>query len=93
MHRLSLQMFIGTTWGEVNADLAAKFNAGNKAQSLLGVNYYNYQHAVDNNNDNFTDVTLQNRISLFNKWSFNRKDNRVFPWQAGIFMKIAGAVK
>ncbi|WP_240347964.1 TonB-dependent receptor [Longitalea arenae] len=68
----------GTSWGEANVDLAAKFKAGNKTQSLLGVNYYNYQHPVDNNNDNFTDVTLQNRISVFNKWSFDRKDNRLF---------------
>lgn len=67
----------GTTWGEVNADLAAKFKAGKKVQSLLGVNYFNYQHPVDNNNDNFTDATIQNRISVFNKWSFDRKDNRL----------------
>ena len=68
----------GTSWGEVNADLAAKFKVGNKVQSLLGVNYFNYQNPIDNNNDNFTDVTLQNRISIFNKWNFDRKDNRVF---------------
>lgn len=68
----------GTSWGEANVDLAAKSRIGNKVQSLWGVNYYNYQHPVDNNNDNFTDVTLQNRISVFNKWSFDRKDNRVF---------------
>lgn len=68
----------GTTWAEVNADLAAKFSVGKKAQSLLGVNYFNYSNPIDNNNDNFTDVTLQNRISVFNKWSFDRKDNRVF---------------
>lgn len=68
----------GTTWAEVNADLAAKFSVGKKAQSLLGVNYFNYSNPIDNNNDNFTDVTLQNRISIFNKWSFDRKDNRVF---------------
>lgn len=68
----------GTTWGEVNADIAGKFNVGQRAQSLLGVNYFNYQNPVDNNNDNFTDVTLQNRISVFNKWSFNLKDDRVF---------------
>jgi outer membrane receptor for ferrienterochelin and colicins len=67
-----------TSWGEVNADLAAKFKIGNKAQSLVGVNYFNYQNAIDNNNDHFTDVTLQNRISVFNKWAFDRKDNRVF---------------
>lgn len=68
----------GTTWGEVNTDVAAKFRAGKKAQSLLGLNYFNYQNPVDNNKDNFTDVTLQNRISVFNKWSFDRQDNRLF---------------
>ena len=74
---LSVDVF-GTTWGEVNTDIAAKFNIAKKAQSLLGVNYYNYQNPIDNNNDNFTDVTLQNRISIFNKWNFSRKDNRLF---------------
>lgn len=68
----------GTSWGEVNTDLAAKIKAGTKAQSLLGLSYFNFQNRVDNNNDGFTDVTLQNRISLFNKWNFDRKDNRTF---------------
>lgn len=74
---LSADVF-GTSWGEVNADIAGKFKAGKKAQSLLGVNYFNYQLPIDNNNDGFTDVTLQNRISVFNKWNFDRKDNRLF---------------
>jgi outer membrane receptor for ferrienterochelin and colicins len=47
------------------------------ATSLFGLNYYNYQQPVDKNGDGFTDVTLQNRISLFNKWSLKRKDFRV----------------
>jgi outer membrane receptor for ferrienterochelin and colicins len=67
-----------TTWADVNADIGVKFNAGDKASSLLGINYFNYQNPIDNNGDGFTDVTLQNRISVFNKWSFDRKDNRVF---------------
>lgn len=71
-----------TTWGEVNTDLAAKFKAGKKAQSLLGVNYFNYSNPIDNNNDNFTDVTLQDRISIFNKWGFDRKDGRIFSLAA-----------
>ncbi len=74
---VAVDMF-GTTWGEVNTDIAAKFRAGKKAQSLLGLNYFNYQNPIDNNKDNFTDVTLQNRLSVFNKWSFDRKDNRLF---------------
>lgn len=67
-----------TSWGEANTDLSVKFNAGKKALSLLGVNYFNFQNKVDNNNDNFTDVTLQNRISVFNKWTFERSENREF---------------
>jgi outer membrane receptor for ferrienterochelin and colicins len=68
----------GTGWGELNADLAAKLNAGKKAQSLVGVNYFNYQNPIDNNKDGFTDVTLQHRVSLFNKWNILRKDDRIF---------------
>lgn len=68
----------GTSWGEINTDIAGKFNVGKKTQSLLGINYFNYQNPIDNNNDNFTDLTLQNRISVFNKWNFDRKDNRIF---------------
>ncbi|MBX2931713.1 MAG: TonB-dependent receptor [Chitinophagaceae bacterium] len=68
----------GTTWGEINTDFAAKFNTGKKAQSLIGVNYFNFQNRVDNNYDGFTDMTLQNRISVFNKWNFERKNNRIF---------------
>lgn len=66
-----------TSIGEYNVDINTKFNAG-KTVSLLGVNYFNYWNRRDINNDNFTDVTLQNRISLFNKWNFNRRSNRMF---------------
>ncbi len=69
-----------TTWQEVNTDIGVKFNMGNKAQSILGVNYFNYQHPIDNNGDNFTDVTLQNRISVFNKWDIRRKDDKAFSF-------------
>ncbi|OJU76474.1 MAG: TonB-dependent receptor [Bacteroidetes bacterium 47-18] len=72
----------GTSWGEVNTDVAGKFRIGKTAQSLLGVNYFNYSNPVDHNNDNFTDVTLQNRVSLFNKWNFERKHNRVLSLAA-----------
>lgn len=71
-----------THWMDVNTDIGMKFNAGKKATSLFGVNYFNYQNPVDNNGDGFTDVTLQNRISLFNKWSFDREQGRVFNMAA-----------
>ncbi|MCP9751473.1 TonB-dependent siderophore receptor, partial [Ferruginibacter sp. HRS2-29] len=66
----------GTSWGELSVDVAAKMKTRN-ATSLLGVNYFNYQQKHDKNNDGFTDMTLQNRISVFNKWNFTRKENRL----------------
>ena len=71
-----------TTWGEYNVDLGFKFNAGKKVSVLTGINYFNFQNRVDNNHDNFTDVTLQNRISIFQKWNFERKENRLFTLAA-----------
>ncbi len=66
-----------TTWKEWNADLGFKFRAGKKATALTGVNYFRYGNIIDNNRDGFTDVTLQHRVSLFQKWSIQRKANRL----------------
>jgi outer membrane receptor for ferrienterochelin and colicins len=68
-----------TSYDEVNADISAKFKLG-KAHSLLGVNMFNFSKRYDVNQDNFTDVTLQKRISLFNKWSFDRKNKLPFQF-------------
>ena len=66
-----------TSWQDYNVDLSLKVSVGKKATSLLGVNYFNYQNPIDNNKDGFTDLTLQNRVSIFNKWSFARKNNKL----------------
>ena len=68
---------MATSWQEYNLDLGGAFKIGNKVKSLLGVDYYNFQHKADKNDDQFTDVTLQHRISVFNKLSFKRKKDRV----------------
>lgn len=65
-----------TSWGDVNMDAAVRLRAG-KATGLLGVNYFIFKEKHDHNRDNFTDVTLQDRISIFNKWNFERRDNRI----------------
>lgn len=65
-----------TTWLENNIDLAYKFKLGETVSSLVGVNYFKYENKQDRNRDNFTDVTLQDRISVFNKWNFKRKNQR-----------------
>jgi len=67
-----------TSWLETNVDLGGKFNIKNNTTSILGLNYYNYGQTIDNDHDGFTDVTAQNRISVFNKWNFNRPQNRLF---------------
>lgn len=68
----------GTSWGEVNTDIGVSTKIGEKAHLLLGINYFNYSNPIDKNNDNFTDLTLQDRISVFQKWNFTRKSNKLF---------------
>lgn len=70
--------YYGTSYLENNLDLSTKLKLGKKANLLSGVNVYYYDSPVDINKDGFTDVTLQKRISSFNKMNFNRKDNREF---------------
>ena len=74
---LSTDTFV-SSWGEVNLDVGLRYEISEKVHGLLGLNYFNFQNRIDNNNDNFTDLTLQNRISIFNKVNIERKSNKVF---------------
>ena len=74
-----------TGWGEYNLDVGAKLNLGDKTDILLGVNYFNFNIPTDENGDNFTDVTLQDRISIFQKWNIQRKDSRIFSLAGRFF--------
>jgi len=67
---------MGTSWQEYNADVAGKFRVG-KAHNMTGVSYYNYNTPYDKNKDGFTDLTLQNRLSVFNKLSVEREEDRI----------------
>lgn len=67
---------MSTSWQEHLVDLGTKWKAGHHLSAMLGVNYFNYTKPVDRNGDNFTDVTLQHRVSVFNKWSLQRPLNR-----------------
>jgi outer membrane receptor for ferrienterochelin and colicins len=68
----------GTSWGEINTDLGYRAKIGENVSTLLGVNYFKYDNLIDNNNDGFTDITVQDRLSIFNKWNFKRPEGRVF---------------
>ncbi|MBA5245640.1 TonB-dependent receptor [Marnyiella aurantia] len=69
---------MSTTWSEHNIDLGFRMKAGKGISVLTGVNYYSSNETTDNNKDQFTDVPLQNRISVFQKWDFRRPENRLF---------------
>ena len=71
-----------TDWGEINTDLGMRYSLSENSQGLMGINYFNYQNPLDKNGDGFTDVTLQNRVSIFNKFDFARKNDRLFSLAA-----------
>lgn len=73
--RFSLD-FNTTHYGDFNLDLGTKLKIG-KASGLFSANVFHFDNIYDINGDNFTDVTLQKRFSLFNKWNFKRKENRL----------------
>ncbi|MCJ0743596.1 TonB-dependent receptor [Pedobacter montanisoli] len=67
---------------EHNADLGFKLQLNSKVSVLTGINYFNFNKILDRNQDHFTDMTLQNRIALFQKWNIERRQNRVFSLAA-----------
>lgn len=74
--RLSVDAF-STTWLENNLDLGAGYKLGKKVNGLFGGNYFKFGERKDKNGDGFTDVTQQERVSLFNKFSLKRPDDKV----------------
>jgi outer membrane receptor for ferrienterochelin and colicins len=71
---VSVDLF-GTSYKEYNLDAAVRFKVGT-ATSLFSTNAYWFDTKWDVNDDHFTDITLQKRISVFNKWNFARTHNR-----------------
>lgn len=65
-----------TSWGETNIDVSTKIKT-KKSNSLIGINFFNFDKKIDKNGDGFTDITLQKRLSIFNKWNFSRKHDRL----------------
>ncbi len=70
--KLTVDSFV-SAWGEINTDLAYKYQLSEKTSAILGINYFIYSNPIDNNEDGFTDLTLQDRISIFNKFSLSNK--------------------
>ena len=77
--------FNTTSFFENNLDMAYKLKLSHKIQSLLSANVFYFDKIWDNNNDGFTDVTLQKRFSLFSKTNFERRENRIANLAARAF--------
>ncbi|MFN4234684.1 MAG: TonB-dependent receptor [Bacteroidia bacterium] len=85
MPRLFINSF-ATSHQEFNNDIAYTFKA-KRAEGTLSINHYFNQKFIDENNDNFSDVTLNNRLSLFNKWNIKRKSNKTFMLSAKYYFE------
>jgi outer membrane receptor for ferrienterochelin and colicins len=72
--RLNANYFV-SSYQEHNLDIGVAARFG-KVSALLSGNYFSFQNRVDVNKDNFTDITLQERFSLFGKLAFQRTKNR-----------------
>lgn len=72
--RVSIET-MGTSWGEGQFDLGISAGSA-KVSNLIGINGYWYDTPIDNNNDGFTDLTLQKRLSVFNKLRVDRASKK-----------------
>ncbi|MBG8553383.1 TonB-dependent receptor [Hymenobacter guriensis] len=67
---------LATSHRDANLDLGVARNIGS-ASTLLSTSLYHYTQRRDVNEDGFTDVPTQQRVSVFNKWSWARPEQRV----------------
>ena len=65
-----------------------------KADMLLSGNFFQMNNFLDDNDDNFSDIPLSERLSLFNQWNFKRKSNKDFSISAKYYLENrSGGVK
>ncbi len=62
-----------STWGELSGNTGFSAKLNKNVSTLFNVDGYYYNTPKDQNNDGYMDKTLQERISLFNKWDFKQK--------------------
>ncbi|NNE56294.1 MAG: TonB-dependent receptor plug domain-containing protein, partial [Flavobacteriales bacterium] len=65
-----------STHDEFNADILAAPQLGDKINFLISGNLFRNEKRLDDNGDNFTDIPLSERYSIFSKLSFDRPQDR-----------------
>jgi outer membrane receptor for ferrienterochelin and colicins len=63
-----------TSMQEFSNDLAFRWKLGTHIKSLSSISLYNFNKPYDVNKDGFSDLALQNRISLFNKITIGKNE-------------------
>ncbi|MCS6795378.1 MAG: TonB-dependent receptor [Raineya sp.] len=76
--KFSLDVF-ATSHKEYNADMSFTQKLG-KVSTLLSSNVFWLNSKRDVNGDNFIDIPLQKRFSVFNRWQVERKDQKTTSW-------------
>jgi outer membrane receptor for ferrienterochelin and colicins len=64
------------THQELKTNFAITPRIGKRVFTTISGDYYFNDLKIDNNKDGFTDIPLNNRISLFNKWQINDKKDQ-----------------
>ncbi|MFN1834730.1 TonB-dependent receptor [Balneola sp. MJW-20] len=64
----------GSTHSQHTLNAKTSFKATERIHSLLGASYYRSNTFIDENEDGFSDITLDRRFTLFNKWTYDRPD-------------------
>ncbi len=65
-----------TSHGEWNTDVSTSADINENVHTTVSANYFRNQQKYDFNDDNFMDLVLNDRLSLFNKWQFDRGNNK-----------------
>ena len=73
--RLAIDLH-STSWMETNLDISYSAKIKDRLSGWIGLNYFNYSNPVDLNQDNFTDLALQNRFSIFQKIQYQQKKGK-----------------
>lgn len=74
------------THQELKANFAIAPKVGERLHTMISGDYYFNDLRLDENEDGFTDIPLNNRISLFNKWRLDDKKGNTILSLAGRYL-------
>ena len=73
-----------SSWGEFQNSFNFKILDTKNIKGYSSIDVFNYNNPIDNNKDNFTDLTLKNRYSIFNKFQFLPTSNKTYPFNLSL---------